>query len=92
MSRESTYPAFYASIPVVGQNGTVRGLARGTKAAGNVRAKSGTIEGVRAYAGYFTAKDGSPMCFSLMINKYQEGQYSALTPQIERLFNLLVGL
>jgi serine-type D-Ala-D-Ala carboxypeptidase/endopeptidase (penicillin-binding protein 4) len=92
MSRETTYPAFYASIPVVGQNGTVRGLARGTKAAGNVRAKSGTIEGVRAYSGYFTAKDGTPMCFSLMINKYQEGQYSALTPQIERLFNLLVGL
>ncbi|MEZ0611279.1 D-alanyl-D-alanine carboxypeptidase/D-alanyl-D-alanine-endopeptidase [Fibrella sp. WM1] len=92
MTREGTYPAFYASIPVVGQSGTVRGLAKGTKAAGNVRAKSGTIEGVRAYAGYFTAKDGSLMSFSLMINKYQEGKYAALTPQIERLFVLLTGL
>lgn len=92
MTREGTYPAFYASIPVVGQSGTVRGLAKGTKAAGNVRAKSGTIEGVRAYAGYFTAKDGSLMTFSLMINKYQEGKYAALTPQIERLFVLLTGL
>ncbi len=92
MTREAAYPAFYASIPVVGQTGTVRSLARGTKAAGNVRAKSGTIEGVRAYAGYFTATDGSLMCFSVMINKYAEGKYAALTPQLERLFVLLVGL
>ncbi|MEZ0542787.1 D-alanyl-D-alanine carboxypeptidase/D-alanyl-D-alanine endopeptidase [Fibrella arboris] len=92
MTREGAYPAFYASIPVVGQTGTVRGLAKNTKAAGNVRAKSGTIEGVRAYAGYFTATDGTLMCFSLMINKYAEGKYAALTPQIERLFVLLVSL
>lgn len=92
MTREGAYPAFYASIPVVGQTGTVRGLAKGTKAAGNVRAKSGTIEGVRAYAGYFTATDGTLMSFSFMINKYAEGKYAALTPQIERLFVLLVGL
>ena len=92
MTREGAYPAFYASIPVVGQTGTVRGLAKNTKAAGNVRAKSGTIEGVRAYAGYFTATDGTLMSFSLMINKYAEGKYGALTPQIERLFVLLVGL
>jgi serine-type D-Ala-D-Ala carboxypeptidase/endopeptidase (penicillin-binding protein 4) len=92
MTRETAYPAFYASIPVVGQTGTVRGLAKGTKAAGNVRAKSGTIEGVRAYAGYFTATDGTLMSFSFMINKYAEGKYAALTPQIERLFVLLVSL
>ncbi|HEY0108263.1 MAG TPA: D-alanyl-D-alanine carboxypeptidase, partial [Fibrella sp.] len=60
--------------------------------AGNVRAKSGTIEGVRAYAGYFTATDGTLMCFSLLINRYAEGKYAALTPQLERLFVLLVAL
>ena len=92
MTREATYPVFYASIPVVGQTGTVKRLAKGTKAAGNVRAKSGTIEGVRAYAGYFTAADGTLMCFSFKINKYAEGKYAALTPQIERLFVLLVSL
>ena len=92
MTREPVYTDFYASIPVVGQSGTVKNLARNTKAAGNIRAKSGTIEGVRAYAGYFTATDGTRMCFSLMINKYAEGKYRALTPQLERLFVLLVGL
>ena len=92
MTREVAYPAFYASIPVVGRTGTVKNLAKNTKAAGNIRAKSGTIEGVRAYAGYFTATDGSLMCFSFMVNKYAEGKYAALTPQIERLFVLLVGL
>ncbi|WP_229376776.1 D-alanyl-D-alanine carboxypeptidase/D-alanyl-D-alanine endopeptidase [Fibrella aquatilis] len=92
MTREVAYPAFYASIPVVGRTGTVKNLAKNTKAAGNIRAKSGTIEGVRAYAGYFTATDGSLMCFSFMINKYAEGKYAALTPQIEKLFTLLVAL
>ena len=92
MTREATYPAFYASIPVVGRTGTVKNLAKNTKAAGNIHAKSGTIEGVRAYAGYFTATDGTLMCFSFMVNKYAEGKYAALTPQIEKLFVLLVGL
>lgn len=92
MGREKSFPQFYETIPIVGQSGTVRNLARNTAAAGNVRAKSGTIEGVRAYAGYFTAKDGELMTFSVMINRYTPGQSRAITAQLERIMALLVEL
>ncbi|WP_232326014.1 D-alanyl-D-alanine carboxypeptidase/D-alanyl-D-alanine-endopeptidase [Spirosoma montaniterrae] len=92
MSREKAYSAFYETIPIVGQSGTVRSLARGTAAAGNIRAKSGSIEGVRAYAGYFTAADGEPMCFCVLVNKFTPGQNRTITQELEKVFVGLVGL
>ncbi|MFD2933301.1 D-alanyl-D-alanine carboxypeptidase/D-alanyl-D-alanine endopeptidase [Spirosoma flavum] len=92
MGREKTFPQFYETIPVVGQSGTVRSLARGTAAAGNIRAKSGSIEGVRAYAGYFTAIDGERMSFCVLVNKFTPGQNRAVTNELEKIFVGLVGL
>lgn len=92
MSRDKAFPQFYETIPVVGQSGTVRTLARGTAAAGNIRAKSGSIEGVRAYAGYFTAKDGERMSFCVLVNKFTPGQNRTVTAELEKIFVRLVGL
>lgn len=92
LSREKAFSQFYEAIPVVGQTGTVRSLARGTAAAGNIRAKSGSIEGVRAYAGYFTATDGERMSFCLFVDKFTPGQNRAVTAAIEQVFVKLVGL
>lgn len=92
MGREQTFGAFYETIPVVGQTGTVRYLARNTAAAGNVRAKSGSIEGVRAYAGYFTAADGERMSFCILVNKFTSGQNRAVTAAIEKMFVGMVEL
>lgn len=94
MGREKMFPVFYESIPVAGESGTVRNLGRGTVIAGNVRAKSGTLTGVRAYAGYFTATNGELMCFSVMVNRYTTGpgQVRVVTAQLERLLVLLAGM
>ena len=92
MGREKTFSPFYQTIPIVGQTGTVRYLARGTAAAGNIRAKSGSIEGVRAYAGYFTAADGELMSFCILVNKFTPGQNRSVTQQLERIFVGIVGL
>ncbi|MFD2569542.1 D-alanyl-D-alanine carboxypeptidase/D-alanyl-D-alanine-endopeptidase [Spirosoma soli] len=92
MGREKAFPVFYESIPVVGQTGTVRSLAKGTAAAGNIRAKSGSIEGVRAYAGFFTAADGEPMTFCVLVNKFTPGQNRVVTGELEKLFVNLVKL
>ena len=92
MGRERTFPQFYETIPIVGQSGTVRTLARGTAAAGNIRAKSGSIEGVRAYAGYFTSSDGEPMTFCILVNKFTPGQNRAVTAELEKIFVGLVKL
>lgn len=92
LGRDKSFPLFYEAIPVVGQSGTVRSLARGTIAAGNIRAKSGSIEGVRAYAGYFTAADGELMSFCLMVNKFSPGTNRTVTSELEKLFVKLVNL
>lgn len=92
MGREKTFPVFQETIPVVGQTGTVRSLARGTAAAGNIRAKSGSIEGVRAYAGYFTATDGERMSFCILVNKFTPGQNRVVTNELEKIFVALVKL
>ncbi len=83
-AREPWFPAFYASIPVLGVSGTVRNLGRKTRAAGNVRAKSGSIGGVRCYAGYYTARNGEFRAFCFMLNQY-DPDAGAATKELEKL-------
>jgi len=91
MFLEKSFNAFYESIPIVGVSGTVSNLCKKTKAAGNVRAKSGTIDGVKAYAGYFTTRNGEIICFSMMLNKYNS-DYGSATKELEKLIVLMVDL
>ena len=91
MYLEKSFTAFYESIPIVGVSGTVSNLGKKTRAVGNIRAKSGSIDGVRAYAGYFTAKNGEMMCFSMMLNKYNS-DFGSATKELEKLMILMVEL
>lgn len=60
------YKPLYESMPIAGRDGTLRKRMRGTKAAGNVHAKTGTVEGVSTLSGYCTAANGNVICFSIM--------------------------
>ncbi len=61
---------FRNSLPVAGIDGTLRTRMRDTAAAGNVRAKTGSLTYVRALSGYLTTKGGQTLIFSLMGNNY----------------------
>jgi serine-type D-Ala-D-Ala carboxypeptidase/endopeptidase (penicillin-binding protein 4) len=63
---------FYYSMPLGGVNGTLRNRFRGTPLAAQVRAKTGTLNGVRALSGYVSNADYGMMVFSITIN--QPGQ------------------
>lgn len=91
MFLEKSFDAFYESIPVLGVSGTVANLGKKSKAVGNVHAKSGSIDGVRAYSGYFTAQNGEMMCFSMMLNKYNS-DFGSATKELEKLMILMVEL
>ncbi len=62
--------AFLNALPVAGVDGTLAGRMKQTAAAGNVRAKTGTIRFVNCLSGYATSADGEPLAFSLMLNNY----------------------
>lgn len=57
---------FLPALPIAGEDGTLARRLRGTKAQGNVRAKTGTVEGVSTLAGYCTAPNGHTLCFAIM--------------------------
>lgn len=65
-SRDSIYVPLYASMPVAGMDGTLHGRMRRGHAYGNVHAKTGTVTGVSALAGYCTAANGHTLCFSII--------------------------
>jgi D-alanyl-D-alanine carboxypeptidase/D-alanyl-D-alanine-endopeptidase (penicillin-binding protein 4) len=90
--RNTGFSDFYKTIAVLGQMGTVRNLGKGTKAAGNIRAKSGSIEGTRAFAGYVTSKSGELMSFAIIANKYQPGSQRIVSEELVRLMTLMAEI
>jgi D-alanyl-D-alanine carboxypeptidase/D-alanyl-D-alanine-endopeptidase (penicillin-binding protein 4) len=69
MSEAQGNEVFFASLPVAGISGTLRNRLRQTKAQGTVRAKTGTLRGVRALSGYIDNSEYGPLVFSIIINQ-----------------------
>ena len=65
-NNESLRRHLLPALPIAGEDGTLARRLRGTKAQGNVRAKTGTVEGVSTLAGYCTAPNGHILCFAIM--------------------------
>jgi D-alanyl-D-alanine carboxypeptidase/D-alanyl-D-alanine-endopeptidase (penicillin-binding protein 4) len=67
MAATQVWPEYWASLPEAGSR---RELGRmfGTPAAGNLRAKTGTIEGVSALTGLVRSRGGERLAFSLLVN------------------------
>ena len=68
MRTRPDFDLFFAALPVGGVDGTIRERLRGTPAMANVRAKTGTLDKVRALSGYVTAADGRLLLFSVLVN------------------------
>lgn len=60
--REALLPA----LPIAGVDGTLEKRMKGTRAQGNVRAKTGTLTGISSLAGYCTTADGQHLCFAII--------------------------
>jgi len=80
---------FLASLPVAGKDGTIRWRLDGPETAGQVRAKTGTLDGVNTLAGYLETVDGERLAFALFVND-APGKASAMTPAIDALAAALV--
>ena len=70
IQRDTSFQVFYDALPVAGVDGTLRTRMVGTRAAGNMHAKTGTLQFVRSLSGYITDADGDRLVFSLLHNHF----------------------
>jgi serine-type D-Ala-D-Ala carboxypeptidase/endopeptidase (penicillin-binding protein 4) len=64
------FPEYYNSLPQAGKEGTLKSYFRDPVFEGRMRAKSGSMNRVRCYAGYITTISNRNLVFSIMINNY----------------------
>lgn len=61
---------FEAALPVASEAGTLAERLKGTRAAGIVHAKTGSMSNVRSIAGYMKTAEDEPIVFAIIANNY----------------------
>lgn len=64
--------AFRDALPIAGVDGTLRNRMKGTAAANNIRAKTGTLPTISSLSGYVTSAAGERLAFSILVNNYTD--------------------
>lgn len=90
-TKSKHFDAFYESLPIAGKSGTMRRMCNETAAEDNLRAKSGTINKVKAYTGYVTTKSGRQIVFAMMANNYNGFTYQ-ITQRFEKLMVIMAEI
>ncbi len=62
---------FLDALPIAGVDGSLASRMKGTAAAGNVRAKTGTMSNIRSLAGYVTTRGGERLAFVIVVNNFE---------------------
>ena len=64
--REGIIQNLLPALPIAGVDGTLKNRMKETAAEGNVKAKTGSVSGVFALAGYCTSAAGHQLCFAII--------------------------
>jgi serine-type D-Ala-D-Ala carboxypeptidase/endopeptidase (penicillin-binding protein 4) len=73
MAKQSRYAdAWRNALTIGGVDGTLQNRFKNTKAANNVRGKTGTIDQVSALSGYVTTASGEKLVFSILVNSVND--------------------
>lgn len=86
----ATYRRWYESLPVGGIDGTLKSRMKGSRAEGNVHAKTGSLTGVSCLSGYVTSIDGAPVAFSILCSHFP-GDIAVLRTLQDRIVELLAN-
>jgi len=70
MHAKPDWKVYYESLPIAGVDGTLRKRMKGTLAAGNVHAKTGSLGAVSCLSGYITSRTGVVYVFSILNNNF----------------------
>jgi serine-type D-Ala-D-Ala carboxypeptidase/endopeptidase (penicillin-binding protein 4) len=80
----SVAPEFMASFGIAGEDGTLRSRFQSSRLRTQLRAKTGSLDGVTSLAGFCPSKDGEPLAFAILLNdtKLKYGRMTAWADQI----------
>ena len=70
ITSSTIFPVFYNSLPLAGISGTMHKWLNGTVGQGRIRAKTGSLAGVRSYTGYVRTVSGKKLIFAIIVNNY----------------------
>jgi D-alanyl-D-alanine carboxypeptidase/D-alanyl-D-alanine-endopeptidase (penicillin-binding protein 4) len=79
---------YFKSLPIAGQTGTVKNLCKGQAGEGKVHAKSGSIHGIKSYAGFVDSASGHRIAFAIVANDYPVSG-AAMSKKMEPFLNSL---
>ena len=68
MTRREDFKVFWSSLAVAGVDGTLKDRMKGTQAARNVHAKTGTLAAASCLSGYVTSTNRHALTFSILMN------------------------
>jgi D-alanyl-D-alanine carboxypeptidase/D-alanyl-D-alanine-endopeptidase (penicillin-binding protein 4) len=90
MSKHAEAKSYHDALPIAGKDGTLRNRLKGTRAEGNVHAKTGTLRWANSTSGYVTTAAGEKLAFCLMLNRYSASaaEFSARA-ELDRVIVLL---
>ena len=89
VSTKSYYPEYFRSLSQAGVSGTLRNVLKNKPKGSNIYGKSGTMTGVRAYAGYAINAKGETYCFVFIVNNFT-CQSALVKEKLENILLLLV--
>lgn len=84
IARQPWAPAFRATLPVAGTDGTLTNRFKTSALKGKLWAKTGTLNETVALSGYLTASSGKMLAFSVMVNDHRPGS-NAETVAVEKI-------
>lgn len=73
IARQPWGAAWRETLPIAGQDGTLRGRFKGTSLEGKLFAKTGSLNAARALSGYLVTRSGRMLVFSALANDMPEG-------------------
>lgn len=82
---------FAKSMALAGENGTVKDLFRELPSGTKVRVKTGSMTGVRNFAGYVIKPGGEKYCFTVMANNF-ECTGSQMRQKLEKIIYKIAAL
>ena len=91
LMEEKHFDAYFKSLPIAGQTGTLKSMFINSESNGQVFAKTGTLNKVKTLAGYVKTKSGKLLTFSLLINNYN-GSVAQVKQKMETILAPIIEL